>query len=176
MFDIFDLDRLEAEGSLLNAIVHEMGHVLGIGTLWRFKGLVRNLGSANPVFIGPQAQSAFAEVIGQRSPLPVPVENRGGPGTAGGHWRDLVFANELMTGFLNPGSNPLSKLTIASLADLGYEVDFGAGDSFEFVTSLQMAVMGITATDNQQRCATFSQFAQATDIGHMILPETAVAE
>ena len=33
-----------------------------------------------------------------------------------------VFGNELMTGFLNAGRNPLSRLTIAALQDMGYEV------------------------------------------------------
>jgi CBS domain-containing protein len=33
-FDEFDLNALVAEGLLTDVIVHEMGHVLGIGTLW----------------------------------------------------------------------------------------------------------------------------------------------
>jgi len=35
-----------------------------------------------------------------------------------------------MTGFLNNGDNPLSALSIALLADLGYDVDFGPADPF----------------------------------------------
>ena len=33
-FDTADLARMEADGSLTDVILHEMGHVLGFGTLW----------------------------------------------------------------------------------------------------------------------------------------------
>jgi hypothetical protein len=38
------------------------------------------------------------------------------------------MTNELMTGFLNSGPNPLSAVTIESMADLGYTVNVGAAD------------------------------------------------
>jgi hypothetical protein len=37
---------------------------------------------------------------------------------------------ELMTGFIDPSSNPLSRVTVASLADLGYTVSFAAVDAY----------------------------------------------
>jgi len=43
----------------------------------------------------------------------VPVEAGGGPGTALAHWRESVMTNELMTGYINLGKNPLSLVTIA---------------------------------------------------------------
>jgi hypothetical protein len=45
-----------------------------------------------------------------------------------GHWRTTVFGNELMVGFL-PSSPALSKVTVASLQDLGYTVNYAA-DSY----------------------------------------------
>ena len=36
-----------------------------------------------------------------------------------------------MTGFLTTGSNPLSRVTVASLRDLGYDVDEGGADAFQ---------------------------------------------
>ena len=33
-FDTADLAQIEADGSLVRVIMHEMGHVLGIGTIW----------------------------------------------------------------------------------------------------------------------------------------------
>jgi hypothetical protein len=61
----------------------------------------------------------------------VPVENSGGSGTTDGHWRESVLVNELMTGFLNAGqANPLSDVTVASLADLGYSVNLDATDLY----------------------------------------------
>ena len=37
--------------------------------------------------------------------------------------RESVLGSELMTGFLNPGENPLSAITINSLRDEGYLAD-----------------------------------------------------
>ena len=35
-----------------------------------------------------------------------------------------------MTGFIDPGQNPLSGLTIAALEDLGYQVSQSAADAY----------------------------------------------
>lgn len=144
-FDIGDLARLEADGGLFNVIVHEMGHVLGIGTIWSQKGLLVGRGSPNPRYTGMNAMREFAALIGSNSPTPVVVANTGGAGTRDGHWREGVFGSELMTGFLNPGFNPLSRLTIASLEDLGYAVNYNAADPYQLPTALELAVMGVGA-------------------------------
>jgi hypothetical protein len=60
----------------------------------------------------------------------VPVENVGGEGTADLHWRESVFDNELMTGFVNVGPEPLSAITIASFAAEGYSVNPAAADPY----------------------------------------------
>jgi len=129
-FDTADLASLEARGELFNVIVHEMGHVLGIGTIWTNRGLLTGSSGSDPRFIGAQATAAYNRIFGT-SATGVPVENTGGSGTRNGHWRESIFNNELMTGFLNGGAvNPLSAVTVASLADLGYVVDLNAADSF----------------------------------------------
>ena len=52
----------------------------------------------------------------------------GGSGTAGGHWRETTFKTELMTGFLNSGvKNPLSRLSVGTLQDMGYTAVFNIG-------------------------------------------------
>jgi len=130
-FDRADLDRLEGEGALFNTVLHEMGHVLGIGTLWPVHGLLRNANTINPRYVGLHAMQEYARLLGAPAPTRLPVENRGGPGTRDGHWRESVFQHELMTGFLNPGRNPLSRLTVASLRDLGYRVRMSAANSYE---------------------------------------------
>jgi hypothetical protein len=38
--------------------------------------------------------------------------------------------SELMTGFLNSGLNPLSRITIATLGDLGYTVDYSTAERY----------------------------------------------
>lgn len=129
-FDTADLAAMQANGTLLAVIMHEMGHVLGIGTLWDNLGLISGEGASNPRFTGPQATAAYNQIFG-RHETGVPVENSGGAGTRDSHWRDALFATELMTGYVGPGTSlPLSRITAASLADLGYTVNLSAANSF----------------------------------------------
>lgn len=141
-FDKADLKDMEDDGSLVNVIVHEMGHVIGIGTLWEDMGLLEGAGTNNPEFTGPLAMRAYAELLGESEPKRVPVENTGGPGTADGHWRETTFANELMTGFLNQGVNPLSLLTAAALEDMGYTVNREAANEYSMPTGLESFTLG----------------------------------
>jgi hypothetical protein len=144
-FDTADLARMEADGSLVDVIIHEMGHVLGIGTIWRRLGLLNGAGTINPIFVGENAMREYATLSGANAPTPVPVANTGGPGTRDGHWRESVLGNELMTGFLDAGVNPISRLTVAALQDMGYEINYDAADPFVLPGALQLAEMGIGA-------------------------------
>jgi hypothetical protein len=128
-FDIADLASLQQSGQLQSVILHEMGHVLGIGTIWTDKGLLSGGGTSNPIFTGANATAQYNQIFGTSAPG-VPVENMGGGGTADAHWRESILVNELMTGYLNNGANPLSKITIGSLADLGYTVNYAAADPY----------------------------------------------
>ncbi|MBD1875077.1 proprotein convertase P-domain-containing protein [Nodosilinea sp. FACHB-131] len=150
-FDIGDLARLEAEGGLLDVIIHEMGHVLGIGTIWQIQNLLVGAGSANPTYVGQNGMREFSALIGAQGMTPVPLENTGGQGTRDGHWRETVFGNELMTGFLNVGPNPLSRLTVGSLEDLGYAVNYTAADAYTLPSALALAVMGVHTAGNYGR-------------------------
>jgi len=141
-FDAADMASLESRGQLGSVILHEMGHVLGIGTIWTRFNLVQNRTVSTPLdtyysgaggIMGFDAIGGSTYTGGQK----VPVENTGGAGTANAHWRESVLRNELMTGFLNTGSNPLSILTIRSLADLGYVVNTAAADNFFLTLTLQ---------------------------------------
>ena len=86
-FDVADLERLERRGTLEDVVLHEMGHVLGIGTIWSRLGLLRDPASETEApdthFTGPLAIEAFDEAggTGYRG-AKVPVENRGGPEVA----------------------------------------------------------------------------------------------
>jgi hypothetical protein len=77
----------------------------------------------------------------------VPVEGNGGDGTADSHWRESVLANELMTGFLGPGTvNPLSRITVASMADLGYTVNIAAADPYAQPSAMSLLAMSTPAS------------------------------
>lgn len=129
--DADDLNQAESFGILEDLVIHEMGHVIGIGTLWQTHGVLTGAGTSDPYFTGAEANDAFLDVGGAAyTGNPVPVENTGGPGTQDGHWRESVFDTEAMTGWLTVGANPLSSVTVASLADQGYAVDMSAADGF----------------------------------------------
>ena len=108
-FDTDDLKKMQTEGTLNDVITHEMGHVLGIGTIWPLKKLLKGEGTDNPTFSGKAAMAAYKVLRAAKRAVRVPVENTGGPGTAGGHWRETVFRNELMSGFIAAPGNPMSR-------------------------------------------------------------------
>jgi hypothetical protein len=129
-FDSADLAMLESTNQLFSVVLHEMGHVLGLGTIWATKGLLTGAGTSDPEFTGAHATAEYNALF-HTSVNSVPVENTGGSGTADAHWRESVFGNELMTGWLNSGiANPLSRITVASMADLGYQVNMNVADSY----------------------------------------------
>ena len=133
-FDVADLEAMQREGTLEDVIAHEMGHVLGIGTIWSRKRMIVGARSDDPTFRGKRARTAYGQLLGQ-GPTPIPIENLGGKGTRNSHWRESVFGNELMSGFVASAPNPLSVVTVASLADLGYEVDLLKADEFKLPTA-----------------------------------------
>jgi hypothetical protein len=124
--DSADARRLYEQGRLEAVILHEIGHVLGIGTLWNDLRVGR--GTDDPRFVGAHGTSRFRLAGGMD--LSIPVENQGGSGTRDAHWRQSVFGDELMTGWISGTSQPLSDMTIGSLHDLGYRVNVAAADPY----------------------------------------------
>ena len=134
-FDRADLTRLIAQGRARNTILHEMGHVLGFGSLTRWRDLLVGAGTSNPYFVGSNALSAFNALnAGSTSPWfgsKVPVEETGGAGTRDSHWRESVMNSELMTGYSGPTSTePLSVVTLDAMSDLGYGTSLWGYNSF----------------------------------------------
>jgi hypothetical protein len=159
-FDSADLASMENSGLLFSVVLHEMGHVLGIGTIWEDLGLLSGAGGSNPTFTGANATAAYNQLFGT-SARGVPVENTGGPGTADGHWRESILTNELMTGWVNGTTTlPLSRITIGSLADIGYTVNYAAADSFTpSSSSLTAARQAASSSLSSSRFAGLSAFA-----------------
>lgn len=137
-FDAADLNSLESGQQLDETILHEMGHVLGLGTLWTGRGgtpvLVTGVGGPNPQYLGENANLESQRLL--RNSSNVVIETDGGPGTAYSHWDDATYGNELMTGFLSPGENPLSRLTAAGMEDIGYEINYLAVDEYRGIGAL----------------------------------------
>jgi hypothetical protein len=147
-FDSADLKAMQKDGTLKDVITHEMGHVIGIGTVWAKKGLLKNAGQSTVRFVGKNARTEFGKLKKSKA-ADVPVENTGGPGTADGHWRESVFRNELMSGFIATPNNPMSRMTVASLQDLGYDVDLSKAEPYKLPDLLAVAAAGVTTTHGE---------------------------
>jgi hypothetical protein len=129
-------------------IAHEIGHVMGIGSLWNVNGLYV-FGTGR--YTGQYGLAAYRAEFDPTATF-VPVELAGEPSTANQHWdqimrssvqegnpsdpfslspllgitdaQDRDFALELMTGAIDPdyGDPFLSNTTVQSLRDLGFAV------------------------------------------------------
>ncbi|WP_088891508.1 PPC domain-containing protein [Leptolyngbya ohadii] len=118
---------------LKTLVIHELGHVLGIGTLWEKNGRSLIDRATNTYKADSYAGRAFGEISGILSPKAVPVE----PGSFG-HWDEGKFGDELLTPFAEGAGvkMPLSQITLASLRDIGWNVNYGAADTFSVSQSV----------------------------------------
>ena len=128
--DSADVARAQTNGILGAVLRHELGHVLGIGTLWSRPGLgfvVRSGGAFR--YVGPRGSAVGRGWLGVRADRPgVPLGEAFGAGS--GHWDEAEFGAELMTPVADLGANPLSLLTIEALGDLGYRVTAAAAEPY----------------------------------------------
>jgi len=126
-FDAADIGELERNGKLFSVAQHEFLHALGFGNLWEAKGLVDYAGTPLAQYNGGNAVDAFKDLGGLTDAISLETE---GKGSAGFHWNEALFQDEVMTADVNfsgkAGNAPISTVTIASLADLGYEVNLNA--------------------------------------------------
>lgn len=152
-FDIADVDDLIFDGSFESVILHEMGHVLGIGTLWDNANLIVNPVFVNnvavnfnlqPEFRGTAAIDEYRVLTGDNSETFVPIEdgtnngveffdrsNNQGQGSIDGHWDKNFMEGELMEFQIQSGATPpISRTTIASLQDIGYTVNLALADAY----------------------------------------------
>jgi hypothetical protein len=132
--DSDDLTPLVGTQNLTDVIFHEIGHILGFGTTWNSNVLTEG-GTSDPRFTGTRAVQEYAALGGIGT---VPVENTGGAGTADAHWRETTFRTEVMTGFSERVgvAMPLSRVSIASMADLGYTVNLAEADPYSLPSAL----------------------------------------
>jgi len=134
-FDTADLANLEQNGSLSDVVLHEMAHVLGFGTIWEgFSFNVIDPGVVGPTgigYTGSNGLTAFLTVNNGNGTV-VPVDSLGGEGTRRSHWDEALFKSEIMTGFISGTIRPLSATSVASLADIGYQVNTAVANPFDY--------------------------------------------
>lgn len=137
-FDAADVEMMIENDIFTDVVLHEMLHVLGLGTIVRWYSYLEGRGTNDVSYGGPAGLTSCHDLVPSRCiGNSVPVENLGGLGTAESHWRESTFGNELMTGYINYGGMPLSKITIGALADLGYQVNPYAADLFPSIPALR---------------------------------------
>ena len=164
-FDSADIANLEAKGTFDDVILHEMAHVIGLGTLWSssalgVSGFQELYTNGTGKYTGANALAAYKTEFDQPNATYVPVELDGGSGTANGHWDEAAtnnldpygryFRDVLVTGLLN--SNPfISKTTIGSFKDLGYVVAVPTITSAATVRMLEnkTSAIDVNATDDR---------------------------
>ncbi|NJR50120.1 MAG: hypothetical protein HC780_11670 [Leptolyngbyaceae cyanobacterium CSU_1_3] len=126
-------------GYLRDIMVHELGHILGLGTLWE---PVRFANSGGTIFevgktlidrttttyrANTYAGWVYGELLKTFTQMAIPIEAQ-----IFAHWDEGRFDTELMTPFAEtPGvSVPTSQLTLAALRDLGWNVNMGAAQAY----------------------------------------------
>ena len=151
-FDSDDAHSYYDQGLFDEIVAHEILHCVGFSSIWGYLGLTEG-----PTFIGPHAVAEYNKLVDEYATMhggsttlsngitltkgSVPLETSAGPDTAGSHWSEAVFKNDMMTGYINlpiSGStapaDPLSMMTAASLRDLGYAISSASQFDFYILT------------------------------------------
>lgn len=114
--DLRTLDNMD------EVALHELGHALGFGAVTQWYDFVAGKDTLDPRFVGPRSLAEYSE-LGRIGNIPVMTID----GVWQPHWESGFFDEIMAT--VGKGT-PLSRMTIASMADLGYSVDINAADPF----------------------------------------------
>ena len=118
--------------NLTAVLTHEMGHALGIGSFWNYKTFFKDFPDLNliagaktdtPTYLGANAIAQYQSYGNSATAVPLQPYVLG-------HWDENYLGSELMTPYAEEGRNPLSRVTLGALADLGYTVNYGRAESF----------------------------------------------
>jgi hypothetical protein len=152
--------------------LHEIGHLLGIGNLWRIDrefqatAFLGTFPDGTRYYTGVNALNEYKTYFNNPNFIGMPIEDNGGAGTANSHPEEgaegsLSLNNrthggifypgldhELMTGWIESSNvdNPLSRITIALLDDLGFVVDYTKADIYLYTTDKSYNAVINTAT------------------------------
>jgi len=160
----YNRDRVQtdiASGEVLDTLLHEISHIVTTPWLWDKRGFTTSDGFG---FNGENAVREYNVLLGGGSEEFVPLEKGRGPGTARAHWDERIFGNELLTGYDGPGDeDPLSRLTIALLDDLGYTVNYDLADPYVLPGNVPPPS---GSTDN----AFWNELARLIDLDSSVVP------
>ena len=133
------------EEQLYAVLLHEVGHVLGIGTVWNLPKSPLTLYQEGEkdkyYYTGTSALREYRTYFPTSELVGIPLEDDGGEGTEGSHPEEDMnrsingtphpgLQDELMTGWLRSLTS-LSRITLGFLEDIGYEVDYTKADPFD---------------------------------------------
>ena len=159
-----------SDRKLDDLILHEVGHVLGIGTIWG-RGALAPLvdggtDAIDPIFVGVNALGAFARLGQSRRftgrTVPLQLNSRG-------HWRGDAFAGEVMAPSLVAAAQPTSAVTVAALRDMGWDAELEAYEEFT-LPEVVLQAPGLTARVVSPRPAPIGGSLE----GDALLPEIMV--
>ena len=158
--DAADIAALEKSGQLFSVVQHELFHALGFGNLWEAKGLVDYAKTPLSRYTGQKAVQAFQQNGGSTDFIPL---ESSGNGSADLHWNEGLFQNEVMTNDLANGKiAPVSPVTLASLEDLGYQVDRSrAGSGWTLTGNAQPVGSGGFSEEEKRKLAELVAAANA---------------
>jgi hypothetical protein len=130
-------------------LIHELAHVLGLGTLWEPLNFRANDGSIVPIGTRPNGGSlidrtsqqymadsyagwVYGELLAQAGRSETVVATAVPIDAQFSHWAEDIFQSESLTP-VAPNSGqfaPVSQLTLAALKDLGWAVNFGVAQDY----------------------------------------------
>lgn len=126
---------LEEPSRWTNIIVHEIMHVLGVGTSDKWEDSVITIGNEKFLDRGlfPYSARQYDNLIRRGlvagtlgSPIPLSDDTDSYP-DGGAHLDEIIFDTEVMTPIADK-VNIISSLSIALLEDLGFEVDYSQNE------------------------------------------------
>lgn len=140
--------RNDGNSTLYYVVLHEIGHVLGIGVWWNHFNFVTDYTNFNNVtkkyYNGTNALREYRNYMQNQTLTGIPIEDDGGEGTKDSHAEEGNnirkidgqihggLNKELMTGYADdtPDILPLSRITIGMLEDLGFTVNYLEADDY----------------------------------------------
>ena len=131
------IDEYNSTPDYLESVMrHEIGHVLGLGIIWDRRGNDFVDQDQGIYRADTYAGQAYGDLLGSGVATEVPLDQESLI-----HWDEEIFDTELLTPQAEGIGEPLpvSQLTISSLRDLGWHVNYGAAEAFSLGSSETIA-------------------------------------